>query len=52
MRILAPPGELQIARDAIVFDSGMPDRVDPGAEEHAVAVPLHAVGAGSNRYAP
>jgi transglutaminase-like putative cysteine protease len=37
VRILAPPGELQIAADAIVFDSGMPDRVELGAEEHAVA---------------
>jgi hypothetical protein len=33
VRILAPPGELHVAGDAIVFDSGMPDRIDLGAEE-------------------
>jgi hypothetical protein len=37
VRLLAPAGELRIAGDAIVADSGRPDPVDPGAEEHAVA---------------
>jgi len=37
VRLLAPAGELRIAGDAVVADSGRPDPVDPGAEEHAVA---------------
>jgi transglutaminase-like putative cysteine protease len=37
VRLLAPAGEIRIAGDAIVADSGLPDPVDPGAEEHAVA---------------
>jgi transglutaminase-like putative cysteine protease len=37
VRILAPPGELRVAADTIVSDSGSPDRVDPTAEEHAIA---------------
>jgi transglutaminase-like putative cysteine protease len=37
VRLLAPPGELRVASDTIVSDSGRADRVDVGAEEHAVA---------------
>ena len=37
VRVLAPPGELRIACDTIVADSGRPDRVDLSAEQHAVA---------------
>mgnify|MGYP003694585441 CR=1 FL=1 len=37
MRVLAPPGQLRIACDTIVADSGRPDRVDLSAEQHAVA---------------
>lgn len=35
-RIVAPPGVLRIATDAIVNDTGLPDRVDPSARQHAV----------------
>jgi transglutaminase-like putative cysteine protease len=37
VRVLASPGVLHVATDAILADSGKPDRVHPGAEEHAVA---------------
>ena len=37
VRVLAPPGDLRIACDTIVADSGKPDRVDLAAEQHAVA---------------
>jgi transglutaminase-like putative cysteine protease len=37
VRVLAPRGELRVANDAIVSDSGKPDPVEPAAEEHAVA---------------
>jgi len=37
VRILAPPGQLRVACDTIVADSGKPDRVDHAAEQHAVA---------------
>ncbi len=37
VRLLAPAGEIRVAGDAIVADSGEPDRVDLGAEEHLVA---------------
>jgi transglutaminase-like putative cysteine protease len=37
VRLLAPAGEIRLSGDAIVADSGRPDSVDPGAEEHAVA---------------
>jgi transglutaminase-like putative cysteine protease len=37
VRVLAPRGELRVANDAIVSDSGKPDPVEAGAEEHAVA---------------
>jgi hypothetical protein len=33
---LAPPGQLRVACDTIVADSGKPDRVDLSAEQHAV----------------
>src|SRR6516162_8472452 len=36
-RLLAPKGSLRVATDAVVTDSGLPDRVDLAAEEHAVA---------------
>ena len=36
-RLLAPAGELRVAADAIVSDTGKPDLVDPSAEEHAIA---------------
>jgi transglutaminase-like putative cysteine protease len=37
VRILAPPGELRVAADTIVSDSGTPDHIDTAAEEHAIA---------------
>jgi transglutaminase-like putative cysteine protease len=37
VRVLAPPGELRVANDAIIVDGGRPDPVALGAEEHAVA---------------
>ena len=37
VRLLAPPGELRVASDSIVADSGRPDPVDLGAQETAVA---------------
>jgi hypothetical protein len=37
VRILALPGQLRVACDTIVADSGKPDRVDLSAEQHAVA---------------
>jgi transglutaminase-like putative cysteine protease len=37
VRLLAPPGELRVANDTVVFDSGKPDLVDLTAQEHAVA---------------
>jgi transglutaminase-like putative cysteine protease len=37
LRVLAPPGDLRIFNDCIIADSGKPDRVDLGAEEHAVS---------------
>jgi len=35
VRLLAPAGEIRLSGDAIIADSGRPDPVDPGAEEHA-----------------
>ena len=37
VRVLAPPGDLRVAGDTTVSDSGMPDRAHAGAEQHAVA---------------
>ena len=37
LRVLAPPGELRIFSDTIISDSGKPDRIDLGAEEHPVS---------------
>jgi len=37
VRTLAPPGELRVTTDAVVRDSGLPDCVDLGAQEHAVS---------------
>jgi transglutaminase-like putative cysteine protease len=37
VRLLAPAGELRIAGDCVVADSGRPDPVDLAAQEHAVA---------------
>jgi len=42
-RVLAPAGELHVATDAIVSDTGLPDRVDPSAEEHPIADLPHDV---------
>src|SRR5262245_37678888 len=36
-RLLAPAGELRVTTDAIVADTGLPDRVDLAAQEHAIA---------------
>lgn len=35
-RILAPPGLMKISTDALVKDSGLPDRVQPLAKQHEV----------------
>ena len=37
VRLLAPSGPLRLTSNAIVEDSGRPDKVDRGAEEHNVA---------------
>jgi transglutaminase-like putative cysteine protease len=42
-RLLAPKGELRVTSDAIVADSGLPDRVDLSAEEHPIAELPHDV---------
>ena len=36
-RLLAPAGELHIACDTIVSDTGKPDPIEPSAEEHPIA---------------
>ena len=35
-RIVAPAGEIQISTDAVIRDSGLPDEIAPGAQQHAV----------------
>jgi transglutaminase-like putative cysteine protease len=35
-RLVAPPGRLRLSADAVVNDSGQPDLVVPGAQQHAV----------------
>jgi transglutaminase-like putative cysteine protease len=35
-RIIAPPGDIRIATDALINDSGLPDAVEPAAPQHAV----------------
>jgi transglutaminase-like putative cysteine protease len=35
-RIVAPPGQIRIATDALVNDSGLPDEVHPYLAQHAV----------------
>jgi len=35
-RLVAPAGEIRIATDAIIQDSGLPDAVEPQAEQHPV----------------
>jgi transglutaminase-like putative cysteine protease len=35
-RIVAPPGEIRISTNALISDSGLPDKVDPFAPQHAV----------------
>ncbi len=35
-RIVAPAGVTRITTDATIFDSGMPDPVNWGAQQHAV----------------
>ena len=37
VRLLAPPGELRVASDTVIADSGKPDLIDLAAQEHAVA---------------
>jgi transglutaminase-like putative cysteine protease len=37
VRILAPPGDVRVTNDAVIADSGRPDRVDVGAEQHPVS---------------
>jgi transglutaminase-like putative cysteine protease len=36
-RLIAPAGEIRIAADAVVFDTGEPDPVELAAQEHAIA---------------
>jgi transglutaminase-like putative cysteine protease len=36
-RLIAPPGVLEIAADAVVTDSGVPDAVAPDARQHEVS---------------
>jgi transglutaminase-like putative cysteine protease len=35
-RIVAPPGKIRLSAQAVVRDSGRPDRVEPSARQHAV----------------
>ena len=35
-RIVAPQGDIRISTDALINDSGLPDAVDPTAQQHAV----------------
>ncbi|HEY6993515.1 MAG TPA: transglutaminase family protein [Xanthobacteraceae bacterium] len=42
-RLVAPPGQLEIATDALVADSGLPDLVEPNARQHEVAELPHDV---------
>src|ERR1700744_5215646 len=37
VRLLAPPGSLRLSCDAVINDSGQPDAVNVGAEDHSVA---------------
>src|SRR5262249_39648027 len=41
VRVLAPAGQFRVSNDAIVSDSGKPDRTSPGAREHPVACLPH-----------
>ena len=34
---MAPPGQVEISTDALVWDSGLPDAVEPDARQHEVA---------------
>jgi transglutaminase-like putative cysteine protease len=36
-RLVAPPGQVEISTDALVWDSGLPDAVEPNARQHEVA---------------
>ena len=36
VRILAPPGDMRVATDTIVYDSGRPDSVNFAAQEHEI----------------
>jgi transglutaminase-like putative cysteine protease len=36
-RLVAPPGQVEISTDALVWDSGLPDAVEPDARQHEVA---------------
>ena len=43
-RIVAPAGQIRLAADAVVTDSGVPDPVQPGAAQHAVEeLPVHVL---------
>jgi transglutaminase-like putative cysteine protease len=37
VRLLAPPGKLRVTSDAVIRDSGKPDKANSSAVEHAVA---------------
>jgi transglutaminase-like putative cysteine protease len=37
VRILAPPGRLRVSSNAVIEDSGLPDKINKGAVEHSVA---------------
>jgi transglutaminase-like putative cysteine protease len=36
-RLVAPPGQVEISTDALVWDSGLPEAVEPNARQHEVA---------------
>jgi transglutaminase-like putative cysteine protease len=36
-RLVAPPGQVEISTDALVWDSGLPEPVEPNARQHEVA---------------
>jgi transglutaminase-like putative cysteine protease len=35
-RVIAPPGEIRVASDALINDSGLPDAVNPSTPQHPV----------------
>jgi transglutaminase-like putative cysteine protease len=36
-RLVAPPGQVEVSTDALVWDSGLPEAVEPNARQHEVA---------------